>query len=235
MRAALKKITHYTLVTGLLLLATVAADIGVAGERVGSPACTVTTGTEPLLTSSTPSERPRDVGVSVQTEDVSINLVRVTLIDGPCAGEIERARSVIFNIRSGQGFQIGSDGRIRESERAARGLASRSVSSIEAPEIEGATFIQAEQANARRDAGGLVRRYFGLWRRGESWIVADFVKADDTPASPARQLLLSSVEIAGIGYLPAPDFNGGHLTIVQNINPERSRLLIYDTPPDVPR
>ncbi len=224
---SLRLASHLRLaVLGSILFASTACTTPViSAERHDNVACVLSS--EERLQASKSSGS--DLGIHIEGTDESVRLVDSTNVSGPCAGDIIGSKMGAFALRSGQGFQIGSDGRIQDQPSALAAVAPASLSTETVPNLNGATFVQAVVIGARRENQMLTRHYLGLWRDNGRWIIADFHQPEAGEPSPPRAILSSSLSVSGISYLPSPDANIGRMTIVQTLSPTSARILDYDT------
>ncbi len=160
----------------------------------------------------------------VEPDDLRIPDV-VTALTGVCARSVKA--SIMGHILSDDGAVYAIKGRTLVPVTDRGGLFKRpSVATAELPLVQNARFVNLASVGYHRTAGGLAKRYVGLWEGGGNWLITDFSVPDGGGKSiRTRTLLSSSLPLRSVAYFPAPDTPSGSLFLVQEASPSEIRLI----------
>lgn len=150
---------------------------------------------------------------------------------GACARHV-RAKSLdIIGLENGSVYQLTKDGLANWPRTYAEMFSQVDVERQRRPEIPGATFVHAVPVNPLgTPIDREVRtRMLGLWRQGTGSLIVDFVlPASGRKADKVRPLLRSNLPVRSISYFPSPDTASGSVSLVQEVTPERVRVLTLE-------
>jgi hypothetical protein len=150
---------------------------------------------------------------------------KVVVLSGKCADLVGGANLGTLGLTNGAFLKL--EPRIGPTPEDRTIFRPSAVSAAQAPAIVGATFLDADRIQSRLEGDVLMRRYVGLWKEPDGWLVAEFTRSDKSGESTeVRQLLRSSLPIRGLTFFPAPDTPTGTLTLVQD-GPGVVRVLSF--------
>ena len=157
----------------------------------------------------------QDLSITLATNQQKKFLTaRVTLLEGPCANEVQAFSMSQFVFADGAFYTAGLDGRLVHATDTA-GLTAywEGQRFTDHPQINQARFIMAANVDfsSKLDDAPLIR--VGVWQTGETWLVAVFIRQQQGYSVPV-ELLRSRQPIRSVSYFPSPDTNTGRLGLV---------------------
>lgn len=157
----------------------------------------------------------QDLSITLATNQQKKFLTaRVTLLEGPCANEVQAfsMSQLVFN--DDAVFTVQLDGRLTYNP-GTTGLTNGwgGPAGSDHPQISQARFIMAANVDfsSKQDDKHVLR--VGVWQAGETWFVAAFVRQAEGFSEPV-ELLRSRQPIRSVSYFPSPDTNTGILGLV---------------------
>ena len=146
--------------------------------------------------------------------ELPLSKPRLTILTGSCAAFVRGANSGVVGLASGHFYRVIPN----VSPVPEDGIIFRKpdLEASQIPAISDAQFLDADRVESRRSGNKLARRYVGLWKQGDSWLIGEFTVPElGGKAGPVRLLLRSTLPIRSITFFPAPDTPAGNLTLVQ--------------------
>lgn len=147
------------------------------------------------------------------------------LLQGPCADDVAAVRMSQIVLKDGAVFNADSaDGQFTHAP-GLTGLANFGIkpASTEHPTIAQAQFIMAASVDGVYAKPSLD---IGLWKTGDSYLIAAFVRHENGVSAPI-ELLRSTQPINSVSYFPSPDSNTGSLGLLVNSTSGIALVSLY--------
>lgn len=156
-----------------------------------------------------------DLSITVATDQAKrFLLARVTLLEGPCAHDLQAFRMSQLVFSDSAVFTVQLDGRLVHATAPAGLTAYQDGQrATDHPEIKQARFIMAYDVDTTSTPGDRPVLRVGVWQAGGTWLVAAFIRRSGGYSEPI-ELLRSRQPIRSVSYFPSPDTNTGRLGLV---------------------
>ena len=148
------------------------------------------------------------------TQKNNIRPADITILEGPCAGDVHAFRMTQIAFEDDAVFTAGFNGRFTYAP-GQKGLtkSSRGKVSIGHPLIDQSTFMMATEIDSTSMRGETRSLEVALWKENDSYFIAVYTRADSGFSVPV-ELARSAQSIKSVTYFPSPDSNAGKLGLV---------------------